>query len=66
MNEVESNKTFVLQDLLVACNAKIVNVNNKYGWYYIACLICKTKVKPVKRVLWCDRCKNESKFAAPR
>ncbi|KAK9994148.1 hypothetical protein SO802_023851 [Lithocarpus litseifolius] len=36
------------KDLLVTCNAKIINFNNKYEWYYIACLICKTKVKQVK------------------
>ncbi|KAL0000439.1 hypothetical protein SO802_014220, partial [Lithocarpus litseifolius] len=54
------------KDLLVTCNAKIININNKYGWYYVACLICKTKVKQVKGVLWCERCKNEPKFAIPR
>ncbi|XP_065618050.1 uncharacterized protein LOC112024440 [Quercus suber] len=27
------------KDLLVTCNAKIININNKYGWYYVACLI---------------------------
>ncbi|XP_075649731.1 uncharacterized protein LOC142620215 [Castanea sativa] len=53
------------KDLLVTCNAKIINVNNKYGWYYIACLIFKTKVKQIKGVLWCDHCKNEPKFAVP-
>ncbi|KAL0010127.1 hypothetical protein SO802_005235, partial [Lithocarpus litseifolius] len=53
------------KDLLVTCNAKIININNKYGWYYVACLICKTKVKQVKGVLWCERCKNEPKFAVP-
>nr|POE80270.1 hypothetical protein CFP56_62819 [Quercus suber] len=53
------------KDLLVTCNVKIININNKYGWYYVACLICKTKVKQVKRVLWCERCKNEPKFAVP-
>ncbi|KAL4625797.1 hypothetical protein ACB092_05G050300 [Castanea dentata] len=52
-------------DLLVTCNAKIININNKYGWYYVACLICKTKVKQVKGVLWCERCKNQPKFAVP-
>ncbi|KAL0009555.1 hypothetical protein SO802_011057 [Lithocarpus litseifolius] len=54
-----------IKDLLVTCNAKIININNKYGWYYVACLICKTKVKQVKGVLWCERCKNEPKFAVP-
>ncbi|KAK7831128.1 hypothetical protein CFP56_027641 [Quercus suber] len=54
------------EDLLVTCNAKIININNKYGWYYVACLICKTKVKQVRGVLWCERCKNEPKFAVPR
>ncbi|KAF3957708.1 hypothetical protein CMV_017305 [Castanea mollissima] len=54
------------KDLLVTCNAKIININNKYGWYYFACLICKTKVKQVKGVLWCERCKNQPKFAIPR
>nr|XP_023899950.1 replication protein A 70 kDa DNA-binding subunit A-like [Quercus suber] len=53
------------KDLLVTCNAKIININNKYGWYYVACLICKTKVKQVRGVLWCERCKNEPKFAVP-
>uniref|UniRef100_A0A7N2N7L0 Replication factor A C-terminal domain-containing protein n=1 Tax=Quercus lobata TaxID=97700 RepID=A0A7N2N7L0_QUELO len=53
------------KDLMVTCNAKIININNKYGWYYVACLICKTKVKQVKGVLWCERCKNEPKFAVP-
>ncbi|KAL4626568.1 hypothetical protein ACB092_05G106100 [Castanea dentata] len=53
------------KDLLVTCNAKIININNKYGWYYVACLICKTKVKQVKGVLWCERCKNQPKFAVP-
>ncbi|KAL0009241.1 hypothetical protein SO802_010743 [Lithocarpus litseifolius] len=53
------------EDLLVTCNAKIINTNNKYGWYYVACLICKTKVKQVKGVLWCERCRNEPKFAVP-
>ncbi|KAL0011772.1 hypothetical protein SO802_006880 [Lithocarpus litseifolius] len=53
------------EDLLVTCNAKIININNKYGWYYVACLICKTKVKQIKGVLWCERCKNEPKFAVP-
>ncbi|KAL0013058.1 hypothetical protein SO802_000127 [Lithocarpus litseifolius] len=53
------------KDFLVTCNAKIININNKYGWYYVACLICKTKVKQIKGVLWCDRCKNEPKFAVP-
>ncbi|XP_030957614.1 uncharacterized protein LOC115979689 [Quercus lobata] len=50
---------------MVTCNAKIININKKYGWYYVACLICKTKVKQVKGVLWCERCKNEPKFAVP-
>ncbi|XP_075636556.1 replication protein A 70 kDa DNA-binding subunit D-like [Castanea sativa] len=53
------------KDLLVTCNAKIININNKYGWYYVACLICKTKVKQVKGILWCERCKNQPKFAVP-
>ncbi|KAM4072489.1 hypothetical protein ACB094_11G141100 [Castanea mollissima] len=53
------------KDLLVTCNAKIININNKYGWYYVACLICKTKVKQVKGALWCERCKNQPKFAVP-
>ncbi|KAL4599794.1 hypothetical protein ACB092_11G152200 [Castanea dentata] len=53
------------KDLLVTCNAKIIDINNKYGWYYVACLICKTKVKQVKGVLWCERCKNQRKFAVP-
>ncbi|XP_050256327.1 replication protein A 70 kDa DNA-binding subunit A-like [Quercus robur] len=53
------------KDLMVTCNAKIININNKYEWYYVACLICKTKVKQVKGVLWCERCKNEPKFAVP-
>ncbi|KAL4598102.1 hypothetical protein ACB092_11G035100 [Castanea dentata] len=53
------------KDLLVTCNAKIININNKYGWYYVACLICKTKVKQVNGVLWCERCKNQPKFAVP-
>ncbi|KAL0010870.1 hypothetical protein SO802_005978, partial [Lithocarpus litseifolius] len=53
------------KDLLVTCNAKIINIYNKYGWYYVACLICKMKVKQVKGVLWCERCKNEPKFAIP-
>ncbi|XP_030969013.1 replication protein A 70 kDa DNA-binding subunit A-like isoform X2 [Quercus lobata] len=53
------------KNLMVTCNAKIININNKYGWYYVACLICKTKVKQVKGVLWCERCKNEPKFAVP-
>ena len=51
---------------MVTCNAKINNINNKYGWYYVACFICKKKVKQVKGVLWCKRCKNEPKFAVPR
>ncbi|KAF3955901.1 hypothetical protein CMV_018935 [Castanea mollissima] len=54
------------KDLQVTCNAKIIDFNNKYGWYYVACLICKTKVRQVKGVLWCERCKNEPKFAVPR
>ncbi|KAF3950252.1 hypothetical protein CMV_023964 [Castanea mollissima] len=53
------------KDLLVTCNAKIININNKYGWYYVACLIRKTKVKQVKGVLCCERCKNQPKFAVP-
>ncbi|KAF3957186.1 hypothetical protein CMV_017780 [Castanea mollissima] len=53
------------KDLLLTCNAKIININNKYGWYYVACLICKTKVKQVNGVLWCERCKNQPKFAVP-
>ncbi|XP_050281086.1 replication protein A 70 kDa DNA-binding subunit A-like [Quercus robur] len=53
------------KNLTVTCNAKIININNKYGWYYVACFICKTKVKQVKGVLWCERCKNEPKFAVP-
>ncbi|KAF3955903.1 hypothetical protein CMV_018935 [Castanea mollissima] len=53
------------KDLQVTCNAKIIDFNNKYGWYYVACLICKTKVRQVKGVLWCERCKNEPKFAVP-
>ncbi|XP_050263852.1 aldehyde dehydrogenase 1-like [Quercus robur] len=54
------------KNLMVTCNAKIININNKYGWYYVACFICKTKVKQVKGVLWCERCKNEPKFVIPR
>ncbi|KAL0008392.1 hypothetical protein SO802_009894 [Lithocarpus litseifolius] len=53
------------KDSLVTCNANIINIYNKYGWYYVACLICKTKVKQVKGVLWCECCKNEPKFAVP-
>ena len=51
---------------MVTCNAKVIDINNKYGWYNVACLICKTKVKQAKGVLWCERCKNEPKFAVPR
>uniref|UniRef100_A0A2N9HBP6 ATP-dependent DNA helicase n=1 Tax=Fagus sylvatica TaxID=28930 RepID=A0A2N9HBP6_FAGSY len=53
------------KEIFVTCIAKIINVNNRFGWYYIACIICKTKVKPTKSFLWCERCKAEPKFAVP-
>ncbi|GMY05936.1 replication protein A 70 kDa DNA-binding subunit A-like [Fagus crenata] len=54
------------KEIFVTCIAKIINVNNRFGWYYIACIICKTKVKPTKSFLWCERYKAEPKFAVPR
>ncbi|GMY34481.1 replication protein A 70 kDa DNA-binding subunit B-like [Fagus crenata] len=54
------------KEIFVTCIAKIINLNNRFGWYYIACIICKTKVKPTKRFLWCEHCKAEPKFAVPR
>ncbi|XP_065632142.1 uncharacterized protein LOC112008489 isoform X2 [Quercus suber] len=54
------------QDMVVTCQAKIVNVNNRCGWYYNACHKCKKKVKPSKGVLWCEHCKVEPKSAVPR
>ena len=50
----------------MACQAKIVNVNNRCGWSYNACLKCNKKVKPFKGVLWCEHCKVKPKSAVPR
>ena len=59
-------KTFILQVIVVTCQAKIFNVNNKCRWYYNARLKCKKKVKPFKGVIWCEHCKVKPKSAVPR
>jgi hypothetical protein len=41
-------KNLILQEILITCLCKVSRIDNKFGWYYIGCLTCKTKVKLIE------------------
>ncbi|XP_062165074.1 uncharacterized protein LOC133871663 [Alnus glutinosa] len=53
------------KEILITCLCKVNRIDNKFEWYYIGCLTCKTKVKLIGGSFWCERCKAEPKFSVP-
>ncbi|XP_062143870.1 uncharacterized protein LOC133851452 [Alnus glutinosa] len=64
IKEMEGNSE--VKEIFYTCLCKVERIDNKYGWYYIGCITCKTKVKFKEGIFWCERCQAEPKFSVPR
>ncbi|XP_020103902.1 uncharacterized protein LOC109720909 isoform X2 [Ananas comosus] len=53
------------QDMRFTCQAKIIEIDTSFGWWYKACYNCKSSIKTYDDTFWCSNCGKNDQSPIP-